>query len=61
MDFEHRDCRSPKPEQELGYVKMVRSYQLDLEKTIWACPKNGRKQRYRDGIGYVTADDFPSR
>jgi len=43
------------------YVKMVRSYQLDLEKTIWACPKNGRKQRYRDGIGYVTADDFPSR
>ncbi len=43
------------------HVKMVRSYQLDLEKTIWACPKNGRKQRYRDGIGYVTADDFPSR
>lgn len=43
------------------HEEMVRSYQLDLEETIWACSKNGCKQRYRDGIGYVTTDDFPSR
>jgi hypothetical protein len=42
------------------HVEMVRSYQLDLEEAIRACPNLDCKQRYRDGSGYVTTDDFPS-
>jgi len=43
------------------HTEMITSYQLDLEKVIWAYPKSDCKNRYINDVGFVTTDDFPSR
>jgi hypothetical protein len=43
------------------HSEMRQTYQLDLEKNIWACPNLGCKARYIEGRGHITTDEITPR